>query len=907
MALTVVPLTVPSGDGVGPAANVQALDGLKTFVIDGTIGGGETLIIEGTDDPAGLVGWDGIVAVNTGNNGPQVIRHVATFYRVRRQFSVPTNAPSAQVASTTTETKTFFTLVSSAGPGVGAGVNVSAGGQNVSFTVEGAIQPGETIVVEGSQDNISWNGFAFFTSTSPPPTFLPTTYSFLRLRRTAQTTAGGTTITVFAGTTTAPGGGGGTVFGPAPPNIASGSLPGVDNAASRDDHTHGLDIVAFTPSLPQMQAPGIIQQGFSSATSSPSVLTVGTDLVPFGDGTGTVTTDASFSRLGINATWPIATTRFFAVDGILGNDTNLGYSDVTMAAAGIKAKKTIAALAIILPVDGLGRKAEVAIKSTNYAEDIGLLFNGRVGYSNLCVRGTDTNATAASVAFAGDAADATFVGGVTVTGLNAPGYNPIGAPTNLVVQLQKAGGGAAALPAEPAAPLGWRVRFDSATTTVALRNICRQVMQVAGTDTVSLSSILPAVPVAADICYLEQAGVVFTVAGVIADCVPTINGRNQIVGIRNTGTVTVAAANLAFAFCGGNALLGNTSCRIANNITYTSPSLGALTPGSGFRAETAISLTDVILSTNIGLVSGTTLTVTNSTNWSWSTGCVTGTSTTLINVRDAASAQLVTQILGSTATIGAPRALGAVILRSCSGLLGNFSITGALANPALSLQGMCDIQFGQGGTATPTGATNNNDVGMDLQGAVGCRNGIPGGVVPTLTGGLGNVRLANGTIITWTTLATGLVDYAGNQAIDHNGNAGGSTHPPCGKLCFTGLVLGGVGATFSYLTGDGLTGAVNQLIALRRMLSRTTVVRVACTVLLDTSVNATTLTLFKNNVATGIVVNIPAATAANTKFNVTAAGGVFYTDNDDFDLRLDDGAGDAGGQVQVSATLEYAM
>lgn len=215
------------------------------------------------------------------------------------------------------------------------------------------------------------------------------------------------------------------------------------------------------------------------------------------------------------ASWPMGTVRYFAVDYDNGNDDNVGYSDVSMAAAGVVAVKTLEHFTQIFPKFGNDRKAVVAIRSraggatyrnqANTADDDLHFLDSIYGYEYLLVRGTDTIASAGAVAFANDAADKICCGARLVPGTNAGGYNPVAPITNNTFDVQLNGGGAPGLAAEPAL-VGKRVRFDAATTTAALRNATSMIWQN-DTDTVVLSTNLPAVPVAADVFYIEEPGV----------------------------------------------------------------------------------------------------------------------------------------------------------------------------------------------------------------------------------------------------------------------------------------------------------------------------------------------------------------------------------------------------------------
>ena len=213
------------------------------------------------------------------------------------------------------------------------------------------------------------------------------------------------------------------------------------------------------------------------------------------------------------ADWTVGLTRVYAVDFINGVDGNKGYADpatsstgdyaIACATAGAVAKKTFAGLAAIFPRVGAGRNVEIVIANGGantaqaYTGQLGDFLNGVAGYNIWNVRATGTNTTAGCTAFDGSVADATYQGAITVTGLNVAGYNPSGASTTSLPCVL-AGGGAASLPAEPAPPLGWRVRFDAATATVALRNQCRQIAQVVG-DTITPQTAFSATPANGDV------------------------------------------------------------------------------------------------------------------------------------------------------------------------------------------------------------------------------------------------------------------------------------------------------------------------------------------------------------------------------------------------------------------------
>ena len=242
--------------------------------------------------------------------------------------------------------------------------------------------------------------------------------------------------------------------------------------------------------------------------------------------------------------------RYYAVDYDGGSDTAAGFSDVSMPAAGVVALKTIEEMLTRLPKLGQGQRAVVAIKAraggANYLKKDGvtldrLNLNGIYGYFHLLVRGTGDVPTAGAVAFANDTADKIALGARIVAGTNAAGYNPVAPISVSTFDVQLSGGGAPALAVEPAL-IGKRIRFDSATTTVALRNAAAMI-HANDTDTITVADDLPAVPVTTDVFYIEEPGVAVEQLAVTSTT-PNSQGEApsfalqgiQLAGIRCTGT-----------------------------------------------------------------------------------------------------------------------------------------------------------------------------------------------------------------------------------------------------------------------------------------------------------------------------------------------------------------------------------
>lgn len=83
----------------------------------------------------------------------------------------------------------------------------------------------------------------------------------------------------------------------APPKVATASALGTATTAAHGDHTHGLDLVPYTPSLVPMQAAGLLQQTFSGGLATPALLTMTNQNIPFGNATNTLSQDGKFQYI----------------------------------------------------------------------------------------------------------------------------------------------------------------------------------------------------------------------------------------------------------------------------------------------------------------------------------------------------------------------------------------------------------------------------------------------------------------------------------------------------------------------------------------------------------------------------------------------------------------------------------
>jgi hypothetical protein len=461
--------------------------------------------------------------------------------------------------------------------------------------------------------------------------------------------------------------------------------------------------------------------------------------------------------VGPAADWPLADTRYYAVDYDGGNDAHLGYSDTSMAFAGDRAVKTMQRLGEILPRYGNGRSVKIFIKARAAgaaylkrdgvtADTLDSFLSGVVGYAPIVVQATGTNSTAGATAFTDDAADNAYLGAIPVPGTNVAGYHPAGTPTTSLVQCLTATGGAPGFAAEPAAPLGWRMRFDANTATVALRNQWRTISRVSTTattrDTLTPHTVWPAVPTAADTFYVEQPGVVDSGWGIPGF---TTVGRtaNSIVGIRSTGSVNIGngSGRLAIRFCG----FANFFSTASMNVAMTScRSEGAIQPQhAGSLSASGVTSVGNTFIEDMHFVS-------------WQDGSYAGAILSLVG--GFLSARPDRASLGSSTGAGiVNRAVGGVSIQSAAGAITNVEITGAAR--AIRLTGICSVVIG-GNSAAPSGSSGNS-VGLQLDLAQGSNVIIVG--TPTVTGSTADVQLADGTTATWAEARAGIIDARANR------------------------------------------------------------------------------------------------------------------------------------------------
>lgn len=480
----------------------------------------------------------------------------------------------------------------------------------------------------------------------------------------------------------------------------------------------------------------------------------------------------------VQPTWAQGLAAVFAIDPISGSDAMAGYAvpassstaDYALAcqAAGARAKQTIAGFASVWRHLGAGRKCELVIANggvntlATFAEDLGAALAGSTGFASgsPTIRMTGTNPTAGVTKFDGSAADCTYLGRITATGMNAGGYTIIGGPTTTVWQFQQVGGGGAAFGAEPAAPSGYVVRGDVNNTTNA--NVVRFIPKVAGGDTITFVEAWPSLPVAGEKYYIERPGV--TVASFDLGNLDSNGGAIQVAGLNITNDASHRDTRIAFSGCTFDGTYTPVRADLTMQRFYTHPVRGAITAGgSRIAGNLNSSLCGHTLS---GLVTVGGQIITLPTSWQAAAGWVSAGAAFLRGAR------LETNVaaFGSINPVGSlkPRILSGGLVLQGGGAIG-FGQIDILGGPIIiGNQAGAPTALGQqlnlavAGANTSITGSGSPSCGLHVADGVGCRIVLDRNHLPTLTGIGGDVIEAGGTTTTWATAAAGLTDSGGN-------------------------------------------------------------------------------------------------------------------------------------------------
>ena len=364
--------------------------------------------------------------------------------------------------------------------------------------------------------------------------------------------------------------------------------------------------------------------------------------------------------------------RYFAVDYDAGDDTNPGFSDVSMALAGASPLKTLEELRTRVPMSGLGRSIVIAIAARaggapyrNKADtaDDDLDLRGSYGYEQILVRATGTVPTAGAVAFANDTADKIACGAQLLPWTNPAGYSvqpfasPIVGTANVLGEVeittiiphglisgdvvfnkdilgtnegngywtvgtvttpssftllgsifkntyisgglvttnyaQLSGGGAPGFPAEPAL-LNHRFRFDVATGTIPLQNICGSISAY-GAQTIIFADDFVVPPTLGDVGYIEEPGTalgrnlapgetLFTKAAVASRGAEFVGLRCTDVGARSIAVIGDLNTTL-FSFCKTAGSVDFQNAKINLSPSYIDETGATITLAASLRAN----------------------------------------------------------------------------------------------------------------------------------------------------------------------------------------------------------------------------------------------------------------------------------------------------------------------------------
>lgn len=867
-----VVLAVPASTGVGAPSDISDMAFGPSIIVDGPDSSSGKVIIEVSEDGTNFAPATTVFPIH--NPTARILDVVARFARVRR-FS-GTGPANVALGSVKTTHNSFAALTSTSVP-----ADTSEMGPLRTVVVVG--QYDTPISIMGSNDGTNYDVIVSFNSLGSDVISFVGSYAFTRLR-------------------------------------CDSSLNNVAVAI-------GGGFVA----------------ALSSAGGVTSVNTLTGAVVIVGDN------GISISELGgqihvgqeLIANWDPTVMRIYAIDGEDGDDGNVGFAtpaspsqadyEIACDAAGLVAKKTFAGLAAIFPKNGNGRMAEIVTANGGvntegvYAEDIAIFLGSCFGYAGAfpLVRGTGTNPNAGCTKFDGTLKDVIYQGGITVPGLNVAGYNAVTGSTPSFITCTKVGGGSPAFPPEPAAPLGWRIRFSATTATLSLRGLARDIGQVFDAENIFLQTDLPDSPTSADLFFIEQAGVLWTLQSLIGGTglgnpvtsfqAQSQQNRNaaQISGLRCSDNIIISESCLRFIFSGTQSLNMAGYGVLVTSQDLFHPVYGLVTIGGGLRVENSFN-------TNAGpgevygkgLVLGVpgnvgSLEFAGLSRMSFGPSCF--ASQLSITDHYGVSQNEPRGNFGSYADLGGGNAgqgpnarLNLLTIDGSRVMMDTMSIensTIGFPRPCIQLSGECQLYF----AGNVSGSVGNDDVALDLSQSVNSL--IIMATMPTVTGLLGDIRLSTGEIVSWADVFNnGFVDANGNRFIGSLRASGGGS--PLGYMAFTGSISGAVGAAQSYLADGGLVGAVNQTTPFNRPTSLRFITRLRVSVVGNTSANAVTATLIKNGVPTAMQVTIPAGSVASQS-NLTSR--VLFLDSDTFDLRLDDPVGDAGGVVSVSASLEWPL
>jgi hypothetical protein len=797
MANVYVVLPVPAGDGVGAGVNTSGLAPDKTLSVDGGPFTG-TLYIESSND--NQVSWAPVDVLPFTSDAqiPGKCESTAQFMRVRRVGTgpVPSGTPTVKVGAEI-GANVFGAMAVPVGSGVGALIDLSAGGSVNTFNVVGVGPVDGQLIIDVSDDaGATWSPAILFDSLGKVGQNYNGIISSARVRRTLVVGSGATpAVSVGSGD---PSGSGFAGFA-APLQNWVNIKPGVAATAARSD---------------------------SQTTSFPS--------------------PDSFV--------------VFCVDqdnlgglGVLSNDATAqpGYAPST----GVPATDMATALAAakLLPFKTLERVSELLPRYGNNATVV-VLVRPRAAGATYKKKDTVTDQPSTwadqthgwkrallprpTLNFANDTADKVAIGYLpSASGFvtSATGYNAgAGSTASLLANCVINGGGAPGWPLEvggTSAIMARRIRFDPATVTVALRNATAMVWKNNATD-LTCSDNLPAVPAGGDVFFLEEAGLRVGAGQMTLG----LNGDTSIVGFRNvTGSMILNvaggsgfAATLAIGsvnICGVESVstIGVTGGNngVQCNRQYIDELGANITAGISIRSDGAPSfngMSSIIWNSGAGLsatariaISGAVRSISN-----FGSGCIARCGVTNSSGAGGAS-PFVTQVtpvqLWGNNSSGTQQKLRVTSTPSNFGALVPTCLGVAIRGVDISNQTRpCIISetLGGGSTIDDVVSTDggNTDVVLDVSQSKDSHFivGLNGAV--TATAALGDMRVSGGAICTFATLA-----IANIHGPDGNNIEGAAGNILSGRSTQAATFAGGTAALFTLVRSTGVSGAMAAAVA----------------------------------------------------------------------------------------------
>lgn len=176
MANQFLSFNVPANDGVGANLNVSAMDSVKTLVVSGAFTG--RLILESSGDGINF----SPVAELQNDQAVLTVEVVAQFMRIRRAQVSGGAVPTVMIGLSDGFTLQFFSVPVPATDGLGGVTAIATTGKRKTIQCVGDFAGGN-ILVEGSEDGVSFDPVVRFDGGNQSPVTLDNRLQSVRVRR----------------------------------------------------------------------------------------------------------------------------------------------------------------------------------------------------------------------------------------------------------------------------------------------------------------------------------------------------------------------------------------------------------------------------------------------------------------------------------------------------------------------------------------------------------------------------------------------------------------------------------------------------------------------------------------------------------------------------------------------------